>query len=203
MTNRTAIYARTSPDCPLSLEEQLACLKCVAAERGWTVEHIFTDRPSAVRKGHDRRPGELALIEAIRSGSIGKVLVWSLCRVGRSLTELVGFLETCRARGVALYLHEQQIDTAISNGVSLLDVAPLMVHHLRQSRRSKILRGQASARALSIRFGRPPIAKQKVDRAKQFLASGKGVRQVARMAGISPASAARIKTSLTSDGVRI
>jgi DNA invertase Pin-like site-specific DNA recombinase len=203
MTNRTAIYARTSSDCPLSLEEQLACLKCVAAERGWTVEHIFTDRPTTVRKGQERRPGELALIEAIRSGSIGKVLVWSLCRVGRSLTELVGFLETCRARGVALYLHEQQIDTATSNGMSLLDVAPLMVHHLRQSRRSKILRGQASARALSIRFGRPPIAKQKVDRAKQFLASGKGVRQVARMAGISPASAARIKTSLTSDGVRI
>jgi DNA invertase Pin-like site-specific DNA recombinase len=203
MTNRTAIYARTSPDCPLSLEEQLACLKCVAAERGWTVEHIFTDRPTTVRKGQERRPGELALVEAIRSGSIGKVLVWSLCRVGRSLTELVGFLETCRARGVALYLHEQQIDTATSNGMSLLDVAPLMVHHLRQSRRSKILRGQASARALSIRFGRPPIAKQKVDRAKQFLASGKGVRQVARMAGISPASAARIKTSLTSDGVRI
>ena len=165
--------------------------------------HIFTDRPTTVRKGQERRPGELALIEAIRSGSIGKVLVWSLCRVGRSLTELVGFLETCRARGVALYLHEQQIDTATSNGMSLLDVAPLMVHHLRQSRRSKILRGQASARALSIRFGRPPIAKQKVDRAKQFLASGKGVREVARMAGISPASAARIKNSLTSDGVRI
>ena len=95
------------------------------------------------------------MIEAIRSGAIDKVLVWSLCRVGRSLTELVGFLETCRARGVALYLHEQQIDTATSNGVSLLDVAPLMVHHLRQSRRSKILRGQAAARALSIRFGRP------------------------------------------------
>ena len=82
------------------------------------------------------------MIEAIRSGAIDKVLVWSLCRVGRSLTELVGFLETCRARGVALYLHEQQIDTATSNGVSLLDVAPLMVHHLRQSRRSKILRGR-------------------------------------------------------------
>ena len=116
------------------------------------------DRPTTVRKGQDRRPGELALIEAIRSGSIDRVLVWSVCRVGRSLAELVGFLETCRARGVALYLHEQQIDTATSNGVSLLDVAPLMVHHLRQSRRSKILRGQASARALSIKFGSPRIA---------------------------------------------
>jgi DNA invertase Pin-like site-specific DNA recombinase len=200
---RVATYARSSPDCPVSADEQVENLTTVAIERGWTVTHVFTDRPTTVRKGQERRPGELSLIEAIRSGSIDKVLVWSLCRVGRSLTELVGFLETCRAHGVALYLHEQQIDTATSNGVSLLDVARLMAHHLRQSRRSKILKGQASARALSIRFGRPPIAKQKVDRAKQFLASGKGVRQVARMAGISPASASRIKTSLNAEIARI
>ena len=142
------------------------------------------------------------MIEAIRSGAIDKVLVWSLCRVGRSLTELVGFLETCRARGVALYLHEQQIDTATSNGVSLLDVAPLMVHHLRQSRRSNILRGQASARALSIKFGRPRIATIRVEKAKRELAAGKGVRQVARLAGISPASASRTKTSMSAEAAR-
>ena len=203
MTNRTAIYARTSPDCPLSQEEQLACLKCVAAERGWTVEHIFTDRPTAVRKGHDRRPGELALIEAIRSGSIGKVLVWSLCRVGRSLTELVGFLETCRSADVAVYLDQERIDSGKANGLSLFDVAAMFALHLHQSRRDRILRGQAAARALSIRFGRPPITEPKVEKAKQFLAAGKGVRQVARLAGISPASACRIKTSMSTEVARI
>ena len=198
MTIRTAIYARTSLDCRLSEDEQIERLRTVAIERGGRSQP-FSDRPTTVRKGQERRPGELSLIEAIRSGSIDKVLVWSLCRVGRSLPELVGFLETCRARGVALYLHEQQIDTATSNGVSLLDVAPLMVHHLRQSRRSKILRGQAAARALSIRFGRPPISTTKAQRAKRELAAGKGVRQVATMAGISPASVSRIKTSMNAE----
>ena len=194
-----AIYARSSPDCPITADEQIKHLTTVAIRGGWTVAHVFADRPTAVKKDRDRRSGELALIEAIRSGSIDKVLVWSLCRVGRSLIELVGFLETCRAGGVALYLHEQQIDTATSNGVSLLDVAPLMAHHLRQSRRDRILRGQAAARSLTIRFGRPPIAKPKVEKAKQFLAAGKGVRQVARLAGISPASACRIKTLMNAE----
>ena len=203
MIIRTAIYARTSPDCPLSLEEQIERLRTVAAERGWTVGHVFSDRPTTIRKGQDRRPGELALIEAIRSGAIDRVLVSSIDRIGKSLVELVGFMENCRLHDVSLWVEEQRLDTATSNGMSLFDLSTMMVHHLRQSRRSKILSGQASARALSIRFGRPPIAKQKVDRAKQFLASGKGVRQVARMAGISPASVSRIKTSLTSDGVRI
>jgi phage antirepressor YoqD-like protein len=56
---------------------------------------------------------------------------------------------------------------------------------------------------LSIRFGRPPIAKPKVEKAKQFLASGKGVRQVAKMAGVSPASVSRIKTSMNAEAGRI
>ena len=203
MTIKAAIYARTSPDCLLSADEQIERLETIAIDRGWPVANVFTDRLISVRKRQDRRPGELALLDAIRSGSIDRVLVWSLCRVGRSLTELVGFLETCRARGVALYLHEQQIDTATSDGVSLLDVAPLMVHHLRQSRRSKILRGQASARALSIKFGRPQIATTTVERAKRELAAGKGVRQVARLAGISPTSASRIKTSMNGEVIRV
>ena len=203
MTIRVAIYSRSSPDCPLSEDEQIERLRTIAAERGWTVTSVCSDRPTTVRKGQDRRPGELVLTEAIHSGAIDKVLVWSLCRVGRSLTELIAFLETCRARGVNLYLHDQHIDTATSNGVSLLDVAPLMVHHLRQSRRSKILRGQSAARSLSIKFGRPSIPAPKLERAKQGLAAGKGVREIARLAGISPASVCRIKNSMSTEVTRI
>ena len=199
MTNRAAIYARASPDCPLSLEEQLACLRCVATERGWTVGHIFMDRPTAVRKGHDRRPGEIAVINAIQSGAIDRVLVWSIDRIGKSLVELVGFMETCRLHDVSLWVEEQKLDTATSNGMSLFDLSTMMATHLRQSRRNRILRGQAAARALSIRFGRPPLTKPKVEKVQRELAAGKGVRQVARMAGISPASVSRIKMSIKTE----
>ena len=65
--------------------------------------------------------------------------------------------------------------------------------HVRQTRRDRILRGQAAARALSIRFGRPPIATAKVEKAKQELAAGRGVREAARIAGISAASVSRLK----------
>ncbi len=191
-----AIYARSSPDCPFTADEQIKRLTTVAIERGWTVAHVFADRPTAVKKDQDRRSGEQALVAAIRSGAIHRVLVWSVCRIGKSFIDLIGFMETCRSRDAELYLHEQHIDTAISNGLSLFDVSALLAHHLRQSRRDRIMRGQAAARALSIRFGRPPIPATKAQRAKRELAAGKGVRQVARMAGISPASVSRIKTSM-------
>ena len=198
---RVAIYARSSPDCPLTADEQISQLSEVAAEHGWTVAYVFTDRPTSVKKGQDRRPGESALTGAIQSGEIDRVLIWSVCRIGKSLIDLVGFIETCRSAHVALNLYDDSFDSETSNGLSLFDVSALLAHHLRQSRRDRILRGQAAARALSIRFGRPPIAKPKVEKAKQFLASGKGVRQVAKMAGISPASVSRIKTSMNSESV--
>jgi DNA invertase Pin-like site-specific DNA recombinase len=126
------------------------------------------------------------------------VLINGIDRIGRSLVELVGFLETCRSTGAAVYFHEQCIDTSTSNGLSLFDFSTIMAFHLRQSRREKILRGQANARNLSVRFGRPPLPKTKVEKAKLGLVAGKGVREVARMAGISPASVSRLKGSLGS-----
>jgi DNA invertase Pin-like site-specific DNA recombinase len=196
MTVRAAIYSRTSPDCPVSADEQTERLKTIAAERQWTVVFAFTDRPMTVRKCVDRRPGEIALIEAIRNGTIDKVLVISIDRVGRSLVELTTFMETCRTAGVSLWLDEQKVDTEESD--ALFEMAAMMALHLRQSRRDRILRGQAAARSLKIRFGRPPLGSVKVEKAKRELAAGKGVRQVARLAGISAASAGRIKNAMGS-----
>jgi DNA invertase Pin-like site-specific DNA recombinase len=201
MTTRTAIYARTSPDCALSTEDQVKRLRTVAAERGWTVSQTFTDRPTTVR-GSDRRPGEAALINAIATAQIDRVLISSVCRIGKSLVDLVSFMETCRTAGVALWVDEQCVDTAASSGMSMFDIGEMMALHLRQGRRDRILRGQAAARALSIRFGRPPIPTTKVEKAKRLLAAGKGVREVARLAGgISPSSVSRIAASLRSTAV--
>jgi DNA invertase Pin-like site-specific DNA recombinase len=196
MTIRAAIYARTSPDCPLITDEQIERLKAVAADHDWTVTQVFTDRPTTVRTGVDKRPGEVALVNAIRSGNVQKVLIWSVDRIGRSLVELVAFMEVCRVAGVSLWLDQENLDTGTGNGMSLFDLGSMMAFHLRQSRRDRILRGQAASRALSIRAGRPPIATAKVQKAKQFLISGKGVRQAARLTGISPASVSRIKSSI-------
>ena len=155
----------------MSADEQTERLHAIAGERGWMVIQTFIDRPAAVKK--DRRPGELALIEAIRSGGVEKVLIFGIDRVGRSLTDLVTFMEVCRTAGVSLWLDEQQLDTAASNGLPLFNLTEMMAFHLRQTRRDRILRGQAAVRGI-VRFGRPPIAKAKLMRAKQELAAGKG-----------------------------
>ena len=196
MSISAVIYARSSLDCPLSAEEQVASLRTIAADNGWLVAKVLIDRPTTMNKGRDRRPGQMALLEAIRSGSVDRVMLNGIDRVGRTLAEFVGFVEMCRASSVALYWHEQRLDTATSNGLSIFDLTEMMALHLRRLRRERILRGQAAARAASVRFGRPPIPLAKVEKAKQGLAAGKGVRQVARLTGLSPASCSRIKSAL-------
>ena len=139
MSTCAAIYARTSPDCPLPADEQTARLKTIASEHGWTVGRVFTDRPTSV-KGPDRRPGETALINAIRNGAIDRVLIWSIDRIGPLLQRLVEVLMMCKSADVSVWVDQQKLDTEKSD--MLFDVASMMALHVRQSRRDRIFRGR-------------------------------------------------------------
>jgi DNA invertase Pin-like site-specific DNA recombinase len=196
MSIRAAIYSRSSPDYPLTAEQQIDYLRAVADDHGWIVVRAFADRPTSVRRGIDRRPGEAALIDAIRSGEIDRVCISSICRIGKTLADLVSFLATCRSARVALWVNDQRIDTATSNGLSLFDFTAMMALHLRQSRRGRILQGLAASRAMSIPCGRPRLSRTRTEKAAQELSAGKGVREAARIAGISAASASRLKNSM-------
>jgi DNA invertase Pin-like site-specific DNA recombinase len=198
MTIGAIIYARASAECSTSAEEQIDTLKAVAAIHGWTVARTFADRAMPLKRGREQRPSQVALLAAIRAGAVSKVLLFSLDRIGRSLTEVVAFLENCRATGVNLYIHDRQIDTAVANGLTLFEFNAMLAQYLRQRRRERIMRGQASARNASIKFGRPPIASAKIAKAKLMLAAGKGVRETARaIGGISPASVSRLKAAMS------
>jgi DNA invertase Pin-like site-specific DNA recombinase len=198
MSIRTAIYGRSSPDYPLTADQQIDRLTAVVDEHGWTVGRVFTDRPTSVQKGLDRRLGEAALLDAIRNGEIDMVCISSICRVGKTVPDLVSFLETCRLAGVSLWIDEQHVETA-----ALFDFASLMALHLRQARRGRILQGLAASRAMSIPCGRPRISRARTEKAERELIAGKGVREAARIAGISAASACRIKAVMNSEAASV
>jgi DNA invertase Pin-like site-specific DNA recombinase len=179
-------------------EAQVKDLQLVAETQGWTVVRTFADRPIPLKRGRERRPGETALLAAIRVGAVEKVLLFSIDRVGRTLAEVVSFMEACRTTGTDIYIHDRRIDTATSNGLTLFGLGAMLAYHLRQGRRDRILRGQAAARSADIRFGRPPIPPAKAAKVRTLLAGGKGVRETARLGGISAATVCRIKASMNS-----
>jgi len=126
------------------------------------------------------------------------VCISSICRVGRTVPDLVSFLETCRSADVSVWIDEQRIETA-----ALFDFSRMMALHLRQARRGRILQGLAASRAMSIPCGRPRISRARIEKAERELAAGKGVREAARAAGISAASASRIKAVMNSEAASV
>src|SRR3954463_13527557 len=105
MTKRVAFYARVSTDKAQTPENQLRELQAVAVRLGWTVVAVFTDEGISGAKGRDKRPGLDALLKGVSRREFDLVATWSVCRLGRSLPDLVSFLGDVQAKGVDLYLH--------------------------------------------------------------------------------------------------
>ena len=60
---------------------------------------------------------------------------------------------------------------------------------------SRVIAGQARARASGVKFGRPPLAPSRVEKVRRALADGRSIRAVARATGVSTATVQRVKRS--------
>lgn len=201
MTKRVALYARVSVDRAQTVENQLRDLQAVAVRLGWTVVAVFTDEGISGAKGRDQRPGFDALLQGVARKEFDLIAAWSVCRLGRSLQDLVAFLADVQARGVDLYLHQQALDTSTPSGRMLFQLLGVFGEFERAMIRSRVMAGLDRVRGHK-RLGRPPMPAERVEQIKAMLISGKGVRETARQTGAGTASVQRIKRSLTVEGSR-
>jgi DNA invertase Pin-like site-specific DNA recombinase len=59
---------------------------------------------------------------AVARREIDMVAAWSVDRLGRSLTDLLGFLTDLHAKGVDLFLHQQGLDTSTPSGRAMFQM---------------------------------------------------------------------------------
>ena len=192
---RVAIYVRVSTD-QQTVENQLLVLNEVAQRSGWTVVHTLSDEGVSGAKGRDRRPGFDALLKAVGRREIDLVAAWSVDRLGRSLPDLVGFLSDIQAKGVDLYLHQQGVDTSTPSGRMLFQMLGVFAEFERSIIVSRVVAGQARAKAKGVRIGRPPMAISRVEKVERALKDGQSIRAVAAATGVSTATVQRVKRSM-------
>jgi len=168
----------------------------VAQRSGWTIVHTFEDAGVSGAKGRDRRPGFDALLKAVARSEIQIVAAWSVDRLGRSLPDLVAFLSDIQARGCDLYLRQQAIDTSTPSGRMLFQMLGVFAEFERAIITSRIVAGQARAKAKGVRFGRPPVAPIRIDKVRKALADGLSIRAVAKATSVSTATVQRVKRSM-------
>jgi DNA invertase Pin-like site-specific DNA recombinase len=196
MTKRVALYARVSTDKAQTTENRLRELQAVALRLGWTVVAVYTDEGISGAKGRDKRPGLDALVKDIARREFDLIATWSVCRLGRSLPDLVNFLGDVQAKGVDLYLHVQGLDTSTPSGRMLFQMLGVFVEFERAMIRDRVVAGLNCVRGTK-RLGRPPMTDAKVEQIKQALMASRGIRQTARKTGASTTSVMRVAQSIT------
>jgi DNA invertase Pin-like site-specific DNA recombinase len=192
---RIAIYVRCSTDLQ-TVENQLQVLQDIAARSGWTIVHTFRDEGISGAKGRDQRPGFDALLKAVARREIDLVAAWSVDRLGRSLSDLVGFLSDLQGQNCDLFLHQQAIDTSTPSGKMLFQLLGVFAEFERSMIVARVRAGQERARAKGIRMGRPPMPISRQEKVKRALRDGLSIREAAKATGVSTASIQRIKRSM-------
>lgn len=187
-----AIYARVSTD-NQTVENQLLELHAVAQRQGWDVVTVLTDEGISGAKGRDRRPGFDALLKGIARREFDQIMAWSVDRLGRSLPDLVSFLNDAHAKNVDLYLHQQGLDTSTPSGRMMFQMLGVFAEFERAMIRERIMAG---LRRTTKKSGRKPMPDHRVEAIRKSLLDGLGIRATARLHRASTTTVTTIARSL-------
>ncbi|MBU7579470.1 MAG: recombinase family protein [Porphyrobacter sp.] len=192
MTKRIALYTRVSTD-NQTTENQRRELIAVAERMGWEIVAEFEDQGISGAKGRDQRPAYDAMLKAVARREIDLVASWAVDRLGRSLQDLIGFLNEINAKGVDLYLHTQGLDTSTPSGRAMFGMLSVFADFEREMIRSRIKAGLARSTKRSGRPAIPPITIQQIERT---LAQGLSINATARKHKVGVGTVHRIKVRM-------
>ena len=124
----------------------------------------YVDNGVSGAKGRDRRPEFDRMLKDATRRKFDVLMAWSVDRLGRSLQDLVSFLDEIRANGVDLYLHVQGVDTTTPAGRALFQMLGVFAEFERSIIQERIHAGLARARTKGVRLGRPPAVERLAER---------------------------------------
>src|SRR3954470_16100434 len=120
------------------------------------------------------------------------VAAWSVDRLGRSLTDLLGILQELQEKGVDLFLHQQGIDTSTTAGKAMFQMLGVFAEFERGIIRERVNAGLARARAKGTKLGRRPVKSAVEARIVELKAEGMGILKIGRTLGVGTSVVQRV-----------
>ena len=160
------MYVRVSTD-KQTVENQLRELRHIAERRAWHV---------------------VAELAAPRGAKID--------RLGRSLVDLLGTIQTLEACGVDLYLDQQSIDTTTPAGRLMFQITGAFAEFERSMIRQRVKAGLKRAVDAGKQLGRPRIDPALEKGIHSRLRAGKGMLAIAKEVGVGSGTVQRIKREM-------
>lgn len=169
-------YARVSTE-DQNLRSQMDAL----VRAGVPEDRIYTDKASGVAA---KRKG---LNECLRSMERGDMLVVaSLDRLARSLSQLLGIVENLDKRGIGFKALNMGLDTSTPMGRFGLQMLGAVAEFERELIRERTRAGMASAKARGVAIGRKSISTPaKIEKAKEAIRAGMSFKDAAKSVGLA------------------
>ena len=179
---RAALYLRVSTD------DQTRELRATADRAGHEIMAVYRDKGISGAKGRDKRPGFVAMNKDAARRRFDVVMAWSVDPLGRSLQDLIAFMQELRSLRIDLFLHQQGLDTTTPAGKMMFQVLGSFAEYERDMIRARVNAGIARAKAAGKHCGRPPLAPELAERIREALAvpGRPGIRVIAKQFGVSP-----------------
>jgi len=193
---KAALYVRVSTFDQTTANQELE-LREAAARLGHEIVAVYADNGISGFKGRDKRPEFDRLCRDAVRRKFDIIMAWSIDRLGRSLQDLITFLNEIHASRVELYLHKQALDTSTPNGKMMFQMLAVFGEFERSVIRERVLSGMARAKALGTRsgkaIGRPALPDAIREQIKlAYAAEGATLRKVAKAYGTSVETVRRI-----------
>lgn len=151
---RAVIYTRVST-ARQTTENQGMELREICQRNGWHIVEEITDEAISGSKGKGERPGFAKLHEMAIQKRYDVVVVWSIDRLGRSLSDLVSFMNLLGSKQIDFYSHQQAIDTRTPGGRLSYAIFSAIAEFEREIIRERVSAGLARVKAQGKKLGRP------------------------------------------------
>jgi DNA invertase Pin-like site-specific DNA recombinase len=164
-------YARVSTD------EQNPALQIAALKKAGC-KKIFEDR--AVSGVVAKRPSLTRCLNTIQAGDT--LIVWKLDRLGRSLRDLISFLDGLKQRGIEFQSITEAINTGTPAGRAMWQIIGALAELERSMITERTKAGIAAAKAHGVKLGRKPkLTPQQITHTRKLIADGESPKHVAQL----------------------
>jgi DNA invertase Pin-like site-specific DNA recombinase len=192
---RAVLYLRVSTT-DQTTDNQERELRAAAERLGHEVVEVYRDFGISGGKGREKRPAFDKLHRDATRRKFDLVMAWSVDRLGRSLQDLVGFLNHLQETKCELFLHQQGLDTTTSSGRAMFGMLSVFSEFERSIIRERVLAGMKRAKIKGTKsgkaIGRPSVAPAiRAAICQAYRTGGVGMRSIGKQFNVSVATVQR------------
>jgi DNA invertase Pin-like site-specific DNA recombinase len=193
---KVAIYVRVSTN-EQTTENQVRELTAWADRAGHEIVAIYDDNGISGAKGREYRVEFDKLLKGAVRREFDLVAAWSVDRLGRSLQDLIGFLQELHGSGVDLYLHQQALDTTTPGGRAMFGMMGVFAEFERSMISERVKSGLARAKSNGKTLGRPKVSGEVEEQILALREQGLGILKIGKELGVGTSTVQRVIGEMT------